>query len=111
MSPRANPSAALLIVGAAVLWLVAGCSPTAPSQSRSTGGPCCPPPPGYQPGPYTVSGLVTESGHPVAAANVNAWVVDGPLGYSYQYVHGGQPGQTDDGGHYRLPWAGTRVCG
>jgi hypothetical protein len=35
MSP-ANPSAARLIVGAAVLLLVWGCSPTAPSPSRST---------------------------------------------------------------------------
>ena len=102
MSPRANPSVAQLTVGVAVLMLVTSCSPTAPSQSRSTGSTSTPPPPGYQPGPYTVSGLVAESGRPVAAANVNAWVVDGSLGYSYQYVHGFTPVQTDYGGHYQL---------
>jgi ASPM-SPD-2-Hydin domain-containing protein/Big-like domain-containing protein len=44
MSPRANPSAARLIVGAAVLLLVTGCSPTAPSQNRSTSTSAPPPP-------------------------------------------------------------------
>ena len=109
MSPRANPSVAQLTVGVAVLMLVTSCSPTAPSQSRSTGSTSTPPPPGYQPGPYTVSGLVAESGRPVAAANVNAWVVDGSLGYSYQYVHGFTPVQTDYGGHYQLTSLGANA--
>jgi hypothetical protein len=46
--------------------------------------------------------VVTDSGSPVAAASVNAWVVDGSFGYSWQYVHGFTPAVTDDGGHYQL---------
>jgi len=109
MSPRANRPAARLIVGVAVLLLVTGCSPTAPSQSRSTSTPSTTAPPGYQPGQYTVSGLVTESGRPVAAANVNAWVSDGSFGYSWQYVHGFKPAVSDDGGHYHLTSLGANA--
>ena len=102
MSPRANRPGARLIVGVAVLLLVTGCSPTAPSQSRSTSSTSTTTPPGYQPGLYTVSGLVTESGRPVGAANVNAWVTGGSFSYSWQYLHGYKPAVTDSGGHYQL---------
>jgi hypothetical protein len=52
---------------------------------------------------------VTESGRPVAAANVNAWVGDGSSGYSWQYVHGFKPFVTDDGGHYQLTSLGANA--
>jgi hypothetical protein len=91
-----------------LLWLVAGCNnsgnpaPTAPSvPSHSTPAPGSPS--GGFPsatGPYTLSGVVADNGHPIANASVNAWVESGGAGYSYWYAHG--PLQTDASGGYRL---------
>jgi hypothetical protein len=52
-------------------------------------------------GNITVSGVITEAGHPVAGANVNAWIATNGFGYSYMYAHGAVV--TDANGGYRLP--------
>jgi len=60
-------------------------------------------------GPYTISGVVAESGRPIAGANINAFVNQGNFGYSYMYVHGAL--LTDSSGRFAmksLP-AGVRV--
>jgi hypothetical protein len=60
-------------------------------------------------GPYTISGVVAESGRSIAGANVNAFVNQGTFGYSYMWAHGAL--RTDGGGRYRMTGfpAGVRV--
>ena len=72
-------------------------TPAAPSHSVAP----APTGPTLPTGNVTVSGVVTEAGHPLAGVNVNAWVDTGSIGYSYMYAHGAT--LTDAGGGYRLP--------
>lgn len=94
--------------------LLAGCgsgptsAPSAPTTASTPGaiGPTLNP---VISGPYTISGVVAESGRSIAGANVNAFVNQGTFGYSYMWAHGAL--LTDGGGRYRmmgLP-AGVRV--
>ena len=83
--------------GSLVLAIACGSSkstPTAPSQTPPT-----------QTGSQTgsLSGIVAESGEPIANVSVNAWIETGGGGgysYSYWYAHG--PTYTDAAGGYRL---------
>jgi hypothetical protein len=94
-----------LAIAAMLSLLITGCgssspptvpSATPPPTATATGGL----PPGIVTGSSTISGVVTESGRPIANANVNAWVQSGSGGYSYMYVHG--PLLTDPSGRYRM---------
>jgi hypothetical protein len=103
-----------LAVGASLALLAAGCgsgpasAPIAPTKA-TTPGVSGPTPFPVNSGPYTISGVVAESGRPIAGANVNAFVNQGNLGYSYMYVHGAL--LTDGSGRYRMTGlpAGVRV--
>src|SRR5678815_4731087 len=109
-----------LAVGASLALLAAGCdsdpasvprAPTTPTTptTASTPGVFGPTPIPVISGPYAVSGVVAESGRPIAGANVNAFVNQGNFGYSYMYVHGAL--LTDSNGRFAmksLP-AGVRV--
>ena len=67
MSLRANSSAAPLIVAVAAFWLVTGCSPTAPSSSRTTSSTSI----SANPVPVQLSGVVTDDdGAPVSGVTV-----------------------------------------
>ncbi len=101
MSRVATLRVTRLAVGATLLMLVVGgCDksrtllPSAPSVSTQ------PAPPQFAAGPYSISGVVADNGHPITNANVNAWVELGSAGYSYTYAHG--PLHTDASGGYRL---------
>lgn len=89
-----------LAVGGSLTLFVAGCgrSPEFPSDP-ATAAPVLPT-------KYTISGVVTEAGRPIASAIVGAWV-------DIERVSGGGFGrvETDDRGRYRLPGlvAGARV--
>src|SRR4029077_16741626 len=82
-----------LAVGAFLALLAAGCGsgsasvPTAPT-TASTPGVFGPTPNPVISGPYAISGVVAESGRPIAGANVNAFVNQGTFGYSYMWAHG-----------------------
>jgi hypothetical protein len=75
-----------LAVGASLALLAAGCGsgsvPSAPT-TASTPGVFGPTPIPVSSGPYAISGVVAESGRSIPGANVNAWVSQGNLGYSY----------------------------
>jgi len=94
-----------LAVGASFALLAAGCGsgpasvPSAPT-TASTPGVFGPTPIPVNSGPYAISGVVEESGRSIAGANVNAWVNQGTMGYSYMYVHGAL--LTDGGGRYQM---------
>ena len=51
-------------------------------------------------GTYAISGVVAESGRPIAGAKVNAWVDQGTFAYAYGWAHGVL--LTDGGGRYRM---------
>ena len=76
-----------LAVGAS-LALAVGCGngpasvPSAPTRV-SYPGVFGPTPDPLISGPYTISGVVTEGGRPIAGANVNAFVNQGNFGYLY----------------------------
>jgi len=99
-------------VGASFALLAAGCGsghasvPSAPT-TTSTPGVFGPTPIPAISGPYAISGVVAESGRSIAGANVNAWVNQGNLGYSYTYVHGAL--RTDGDGRYRMTGLPTGV--
>jgi Carboxypeptidase regulatory-like domain len=103
-----------LAAGASLALLAAGCGsgpasmPSAPTRV-SYPGVFGPTPDPLISGPYTISGVVTESGRPIAGANVNAFVNQGNFGYSYMWAYG--PLLTDGGGRYRMTGlpAGVRV--
>src|SRR6185436_11912335 len=94
-----------LAVGASLAMLAAGCGsgpasvPSAPTKASTPGVPGPTPIP-VDSGPYAMSGVVAESGRPIAGANVNAFVTQGNLGHSYVYVHGAL--LTDGSGRYRM---------
>ena len=103
-----------LTVGACLTLVADGCgsgrasAPSAPT-TVSTPDVFGPTPNLVVSGPYTISGVVAESGRPIAGANVNAFVNQGNFGYSYMYVHGAL--LTDSNGRFAmksLP-AGVRV--
>jgi hypothetical protein len=51
---------------------------------------------------YTITGVVAdESGQPIEAANVNAWVATAGIGYSYM-AYRGAPLLTDGDGRYQM---------
>jgi hypothetical protein len=89
---------AQLAVGSLILF-VAGCSrgPEVPSDPIPT--------PPVVPTTYTISGVVTEAGRPIAGASVGAWVERERAGGPFGGV------QTDEQGHYRLAGlvSGARV--
>src|SRR5262245_21631574 len=88
-----------LVTGAVLSLLVSGCgSGTSPAGAPSA--PTAPTAPPVPTGAYAVSGVVAESGRPVADASVNAWVETVGEGYSYWYAHG--PLHTDGSGGYRM---------
>jgi hypothetical protein len=94
-----------LAVDASLVLLAAGCGsgpasvPSAPTTAR-TPGVFGPTPIPVISGRYTISGVVAENGRSIAGANVNAWVNQGTMGYSYMYVHGAL--LTDGDGRYRM---------
>jgi hypothetical protein len=94
-----------LAVGASIALLAAGCGsgpalvPSAPT-TANTPGVFGPTPIPVITGPYAISGVVAESGRPIAGANVSAWVNQGTFGYSYMWAHGAL--LTDGGGRYRM---------
>jgi hypothetical protein len=102
-----------LAVGASLALLGAGCSGPAPAPSAptraSTPGVSGPTPDPVISGPYTVSGVVAESGRSIVGANVNAFVNQGTFNYSYLWAYGAL--LTDGGGRYRMTGlpAGVRV--
>jgi len=103
-----------LTVGACLTLVAAGCGSgraSAPSAPTTVSTPAVfgPTPNLVVSGPYTISGVVAESGRPIAGANINAFVNQGNFGYSYMYVHGAL--LTDSSGRFAmksLP-AGVRV--
>ena len=105
MSSIARNVITRLAVGASLALLATGCGsgpasvPSAPTTAR-TPGVFGPTPIPVNNGPYAISGIVAESGGPIAGAHVNAWVDQGNFGYSYMYVHGAL--LTDGGGRYRM---------
>ena len=76
-----------LAVGVFLAVLAAGCGssaalvPSAPTTASATSG-FGPTPNAVVSGPYTISGVVAESGRSIAGANVNAFVNQGTFGYS-----------------------------
>jgi len=104
MSPIVRRFISFLATTAVLSLLIAGCGGRTPSA------PSAPPSPiptasGGLPsfiatGAYAISGVVTESGRPVANASINLWVELGGGGYSYWYAHG--PQHTDASGGYRM---------
>ena len=114
MSSIARNVITRLAVGASLAMLAAGCGsgpasvPSAPTRASTPSVPGPTPIP-VNSGPYAISGVVAESGRPIAGANVNAFVNQGNFGYSYMYVHGAL--LTDAGGGYRMTGlpAGVRV--
>ena len=105
MSSIARNVITRLAVGASLVLLAAGCGsgpasvPSAPTTAR-TPGVFGPTPIPVISGPYTISGVVAENGRSISGANVNAWVNQGTMGYSYMYVHGAL--LTDGDGRYRM---------
>jgi hypothetical protein len=102
MSRVARRFTSLLATTAVLSLLIAGCGSSNPS-APTTPSPSIPIVSGGPPiatGAYTVSGVVAESGRPVANASVNAWVETSGAGYSYWYAHG--PLHTDASGGYRM---------
>ena len=114
MSSIARNVITRLAVGASLVLLAVGCGsgpasvPSAPTTAR-TPGVFGPTPIPVISGPYTISGVVAENGRSISGANVNAWVSQGTMGYSYMYVHGAL--LTDGSGRYRMTGlpAGVRV--
>jgi len=105
MSSLARIIVTRLAGGASLALLAAGCGsgpasvPSAPT-TASTPGLLGPTPIPVNSGPYTISGIVAENGRSIPGANVNAWVTQGTMGYSYMYVHGAL--LTDGDGRYRM---------
>ncbi len=105
MSSIARNVITQLAVGASLVLLAVGCGsgpasvPSAPTTAR-TPGVFGPTPIPVISGPYTISGVVAENGRSISGANVNAWVSQGTMGYSYMYVHGAL--LTDGDGRYRM---------
>jgi len=105
MSSIARNVITRLAVGASLVLLAVGCGsgpasvPSAPTTAR-TPGVFGPTPIPVISGPYTISGVVAENGRSISGANVNAWVSQGTMGYSYMYVHGAL--LTDGDGRYRM---------
>jgi hypothetical protein len=115
LSIARNVISRLAVVASSAL-LAAGCgsgpasvtSLSSPTSASATGALGSTPVP-VSSGPYAISGAVTENGRSIAGANVNAFVDQGTLGYSYMYVHGALV--TDGTGHYRMTGfpAGVRL--
>ena len=94
-----------LAVGVSLSLVAAGCGtslasvPTAPTTVATPGG-FGPAPNRVVSGPYTISGVVAESGQPIPGANVNAFVNQGTFGYSYMWANGAV--LTDGGGRFAM---------
>jgi len=102
MSPFPARVATVAVAGALLTACVTACGSSRPSTPISATtptatGPAIP----NSATSYTVSGLVTKNGRPIAGANVNAFVQSPAFGYSYMWAHGAV--LTDANGGFRLP--------
>ncbi len=92
-----SPARVAAVAFAGALLTECGSSrPSTPISPTTTRGPAVP----NSATSYTVSGLVTENGRPIAGANVNAFVQSPAFGYSYMWAHGAV--LTDANGAFRL---------
>jgi hypothetical protein len=92
------PTRLVVIVCLAVFTAGCGSGRPAPPTSPTT---AIAPPVGNTPNSYTVSGVVTENGRPIAGVNVNAFVQSQNFGYSYMWGHGAV--LTDANGGFQMP--------
>src|SRR5947209_8859328 len=111
MSSPATQIIMRLAVATSFGLVAAGCGsgPTSIPSAPSTVAGLLPTNPPVSTGPYSISGVVTADGQPIARANVNAFVIQDNFGYSYMWAHGAV--LTDAEGRYRMPGlpAGVQV--